>query len=236
MKTIKIAHLYYDLMNLYGENGNIRYLVKKLENQGLKVQLDKLSCEDDIHFNYDFYYMGMGSEENRNIVIENILQYKDDINKEIEKNKYFLITGNSLEIFGDALVYGEDKVNGLDIFKFNGIKNNERIVGDQRYFADFLDRDVIGFENRDYYLSGIKNYMFKVINGDGSTKENVSEGIHYNNFYGTYLLGPILVRNPHFTEYLVEKLVNSKGVEYKEDHDEIAIKAYEEYLRNFYDN
>ena len=35
MKTIKIAHLYYDLMNLYGENGNIRFLKKKLEDEGL---------------------------------------------------------------------------------------------------------------------------------------------------------------------------------------------------------
>ena len=26
MITFKIAHLYYDLMNLYGENGNVRYL------------------------------------------------------------------------------------------------------------------------------------------------------------------------------------------------------------------
>ena len=65
MKTFKIAHLYYDLMNLYGENGNLRYFLKKLEEQDIKVELHFLTVGDKIDFEkYDFYYMGMGSEEN----------------------------------------------------------------------------------------------------------------------------------------------------------------------------
>ena len=35
MPKIKIAHLYYDLMNLYGENANIRALVHFAERQGI---------------------------------------------------------------------------------------------------------------------------------------------------------------------------------------------------------
>ena len=69
MKKIKIAHLYYDLMNLYGENGNIRYLVKSLGEQGIDVEVHFLSMEDKIDFKkYDFYYIGMGSEENKMLV------------------------------------------------------------------------------------------------------------------------------------------------------------------------
>ena len=50
MKTFKIAHLYYDLMNLYGENGNLRYLKKRLEEQGLDVSIEFLSIDDKIDF------------------------------------------------------------------------------------------------------------------------------------------------------------------------------------------
>ena len=50
MKKFKIAHLYYDLMNLYGENGNIRYLVKCLEEQGIEVEVHFLSMEEKIDF------------------------------------------------------------------------------------------------------------------------------------------------------------------------------------------
>ena len=62
MKTIKIAHLYYDLMNLYGENGNVRYLKKKLEDQDVEVKVYFLSVDDEIDFSkYDIYYIGTGS-------------------------------------------------------------------------------------------------------------------------------------------------------------------------------
>ena len=45
MKTIKIAHLYYDIMNLYGENGNVRFLKSKLEEQDIKVDIYFLSLD-----------------------------------------------------------------------------------------------------------------------------------------------------------------------------------------------
>ena len=48
MKKFKIAYLYYDLMNLYGENGNIRYLEKKLKEQDIDVQIELLSIPDKI--------------------------------------------------------------------------------------------------------------------------------------------------------------------------------------------
>ena len=69
MKKFKIAYLYYDLMNLYGENGNIRYLEKKLKEQDIDVQIDLLSIPDKIDYKkYDFYYIGAGSEKNEILV------------------------------------------------------------------------------------------------------------------------------------------------------------------------
>ena len=59
MKTFKIAHLYYDLMNLYGENGNIRYLKNRLEEQGIKVEVSFLSKDDKIDFNLTFLFLNL---------------------------------------------------------------------------------------------------------------------------------------------------------------------------------
>ena len=47
--TIRIAHLYYDIMNLYGEIGNIKVLRYHLEEQGIKVIIDNLSINDEIY-------------------------------------------------------------------------------------------------------------------------------------------------------------------------------------------
>ena len=45
---IKLLHLYYDILNIYGENGNMRALVKALEYQGLKVNVDFKTIDDEI--------------------------------------------------------------------------------------------------------------------------------------------------------------------------------------------
>ena len=101
MEKIKIAHLYYDLMNLYGENGNIMALEKGFNDQDMYTETSNLTIGDKIDFNkYEIYYMGCGSEENQSLVIEDILKYKDKIKNAIENNKHFIFTGNSYEILG----------------------------------------------------------------------------------------------------------------------------------------
>lgn len=99
--TIQIAHLYYDLMNLYGESGNVKALKLQLEQQGIKVKIRFLSINDSLNFSeYDFVYIGMGTEENQALVLKHLLPYKKEIAESINKGTFFLITGNALELFG----------------------------------------------------------------------------------------------------------------------------------------
>ena len=74
METIKIAHLYYDLMNLYGEHGNVLALSHHLEEHKIRVITHYLSIDDDIDFQkYDVFYIGSGSIESFEIVLKDIL-------------------------------------------------------------------------------------------------------------------------------------------------------------------
>ena len=98
MKTIKIAHLYYDLMNLYGETGNIMALKEGFKRQGVKCDVDYLSKGSKIDFSKsEIFYMGMGSEANQEIVRKDILRYREEFRKNIKK-KTFIMTGNSFEL------------------------------------------------------------------------------------------------------------------------------------------
>ena len=64
MTKLKIANLYYDIMNLYGENANIRALVKFAEYQGIQTEVHNLTIGDKIDFEkYDIYYIGSGTEK-----------------------------------------------------------------------------------------------------------------------------------------------------------------------------
>ena len=222
---IKILHLYYDLMNLYGENANSKVLVKELEKQGLKVQVDFKSLEDDININdYDFIYIGSGSYESLLIAKEDIKKYEKDLKKYIDDNKFILATGNSLDLFENILNF---KSKHIDF----------RIVGEQVFTTKLIDKLVIGFQNRDTVIYDVnEDYLFEVNKGTGYEPNINKEGIIKNNFYGTYLLGPILIRNPYFLEYLIKKLLESKNIEYKEIEHNVSYTAYEEFLKNFVNN
>lgn len=223
MKTIKIAHLYYDLMNYYGEQGNVLALKTAIEYAGFKANVKTLSVDDEIDFEkYDIFYMGMGTKRNQEIVRKDILKYKDKIENVINK-KMFIMTGNSYELFGKKI----DDKKCLGVFNFES-KTTDRIVGEQVFKSDIIKETIIGFQNR-FSSNNIKDdYLFEVIKGTGNDSESKVEGIHKNNFFGTYLLGPILIRNPYFKDALLKYIgidkVNTKLVDYK---------AYHEYLKNF---
>ena len=132
MKKFKIAYLYYDLMNLYGENGNIRYLEKRLKEQNIDVQIELLSIPDKIDYEkYDFYYIGAGSEENEILVLKDMLKQKTEIINAINSKKFFLATGNALELFGKTIVINNETYKGINAYGYESTPEKERIVGEQ---------------------------------------------------------------------------------------------------------
>lgn len=222
MKQIKILHLYYDLLNLYGENANVRALTKRLEEQNIKVLVDFKSINEKINLNdYDFIYLGSGSDENIDIVKDDFEKYIKDYRKYIDDNKFILATGNSLDLFSEVL-------------DFNTKRIDFRIVGEQVYKFKNIKELIIGFQNRDSVIYNVnEDYLFDVNVGTGYEPNIEKEGISKNNFYGTYLLGPILIRNPYFLDYIVKSLLESKDIEYKKQEKDISYKAYDEFINNF---
>lgn len=101
---IKMLHLYYDIMNLYGDYGNISILKKHIEDQGFEVLLDKKTIGEEINIDeYDFIFIGSGTERNLDVVLNDMKKYKDKLNEYINKEKVILLTGNSFEMFGKTI-------------------------------------------------------------------------------------------------------------------------------------
>ena len=77
--------------------------------------------------------------------------------------------------------------------------------------------------------------LFKVITGNSYDLVAETEGIHKDNFMATYLLGPLLVRNPYLTEYFVKEICKQLDIKYKKStRKTLDYKAYQEYLSNFH--
>lgn len=225
---ITIAHLYYDLLNLYGECGNVRILKKILEEQNVDVVVKFLTVDDKLNFeDYDFVYMGMGIEDNLKIANKHLKKYKKDIQKYIEDGKYFICTGNSYELFGKEIAFESETIKTLGIFDYKSKTLEERKIMEISAKTDMIDKELIGFMNTGSTNDNKKENFLKNIN---NTDED--EGIIYKNFIGTYLIGPFLVRNPELLKLIVKKLIKEKDSKYhlKKINLDFLEKAYNDCL------
>ena len=217
---ITIGHLYYDLMNLYGEIGNIKVLTYHLKNQGIKVNIKNLSIDDDINFDeLDLIYIGSGTNNNQLLVLNDILKYKEDINKYYNDNKFFLITGNAIELFGEQIIDIDNNVHeGLKLFDYYAKENKKRIVNEVYIPSLFTKENILGFNNH-----------FGSIYKDNIKLDN--KFIFNNNFYGTYTLG-LLPRNPSFTKYFIKQLIINKNKKFKikDFNFKLDKKAYTDFI------
>ena len=173
------------------------------------------TVKDEMDFDkYDMIYMGSGTEKNQEIAIEDLKRYQTDIKKAIDNNKVFLITGNSIDIFGKELI-GKETNHALGIFDYIA-KYVPRIRKDVIYHADFLENPILGYENHNYVLENVQNPFWE------------GQGVKYNHFFGTYVEGPILVRNPELLKFFLGLLINEKELVDKVDLN-LEEKAYDNF-------
>lgn len=211
---IKLLHLYYDIMNLYGDYGNIVVLKKYIEDQGFKVSVDKKSIGESIDFNeYSFVFIGAGSKKSLERVLKDLTRYKEDLKKYIDNKGIILLTGNSFEMLGKKI----DEIEALNIFDFEVKTDDDVTTSDVIYSSEHIKKDVVGFINRRSKMYHNMNPFFKVKFGIGENENNDYEGVKYKNLYGTHLSGPVLARNPEFAQKLVIDICKNKktGFKYK---------------------
>ena len=223
---MKIEILFSEIANLFGDMANVRYLEKCLP----KATFIYTSLNDEPKFineDIDLIYMGPMSENSQELVINKLSKYKNKIRKAIKDNKKFLITGNAIEIFGNY-IENEDgtKVEGLGLYNIYSKRN---MMG--RYnsieLGKFENLEIVGFKSSFTEIFGEAPKFLDIIRGYGNSKDSNVEGIHDHNFIATTLLGPILITNPYFTKYLL----NKDKILFEED----LINAYNKRLEEFKD-
>ena len=243
-KQIRILHIYHDLMNLYGDWANVAVLERELALRGCEVIVDKKSVGDVIDFDfYDFLYIGSGTERSLIACMRDIERYKDVMIDRVNAGVVMLATGNSHELFGQA-VTGSDGVRHemLGLLDFETMQKNTRVTGDCVFTTSFADGKMIGFINRsggsqlargktkenqsvkNHGERNSENYRenqsrenlsggvsaenidrpFSIEPREGANYAAGTEGIRYKNLIGTYMTGPLLVRNPPLLKYFTD--------------------------------
>lgn len=214
---------------LYGDRGNAEYLEKALGKDNVVYThfSDKPYFADN---DVNMVYMGPMTEKQLEMVTEKMLPYADRIKEMIEKGVVFLIVGTALEMFGQYIgLTNGFRLKTLKTFPFTTNRNmSDR--HDVAVLGDFDGMKIMGYDARFTEQYGNEDMAFlEVERGHGFNRKSRHEGIHYKNFFGTNLYGPILITNPPFTKYLL-KLMN---VTDELPFEETAMRAYGIRLEKF---
>ncbi|MFV0424535.1 MAG: type 1 glutamine amidotransferase [Bacilli bacterium] len=204
--NVVIYHLFPDLLNLYGDFGNIVALKYHLESLGINVNYKKIFDIKDFDKNEpSFVLIGGGSDREQTIATKRLKEVKDELEELIENNLPILAVCGGFQFLGKYYnCLDGTKLEGLGIFDIITEASTTRMVGN--IIVNTPDGEVIGFENHSGETFHSYEPLGEVIVGYGNTTERNLEGFKYKNVIGTYMHGPILPKNSPLIKIFVKNI------------------------------
>lgn len=217
---LKIGYLYGDIMNTYGDGGNITALTKRAEWRGIDVEVVNISIGDPMdEKTADIFFFG-GGQDSGQVEVAQDLQKKGKILKElVEKGVPLLAICGGYQLLGEYYQpHVGPNIVGIDLFPTYTKASHDRMIGNlvvqesDIKLQDTVDHTLVGFENHSgkTYLKAGAQPLGKVISGFGNNGENRTEGCVYKNAIGCYMHGSLLPKNPVLTDWLIKTALEVK--------------------------
>ena len=206
---LRICHLYGNLMNTYGDNGNLLMLQHRAKKLGYEVETTLISLEEDFNpDDFDIVMFGGGQDYEQTVVAKNLHNKKDALIQYIEDDGVVVAICGGFQLLGRYYVNASgERLNGISAIDVctNGQFPN-RLIGDVEIVNEEFGETYLGYENHigRTYLGKNMKPLGKVVKGYGNNEEDHVEGCHYKNVFCSYFHGPILVRNQHLADRIIE--------------------------------
>lgn len=237
LMELNICHLYPDLLNVYGDMGNILVLKHRAEERGIKVNIFNISVNDSFdENNYDIVFFGGGQDYEQSIVSEDLIKNKKEVIKNyIENGRVFLSICGGYQLLGKYYTTFEgEKLEGLGILDVYTEAGDKRFIGNTIIFNEEFQETYVGFENHSgrTYIGDLKP-LGVVKLGYGNNGEDKKEGCIYKNSFCTYFHGSLLSKNPELADRLIKIALENKYNEISLTtlDDTLEIKAKEAILK-----
>lgn len=216
---VKILHLYPDCMSLYGEYANVVMLRRHLEALGVTVSVERNLLDDAPEFTgADVIYMGCGTERTQKAALMTLKDRGADLKAALDRGALVLFTGNAMEILGRSVTDAHGRQwPGMGLAEFTTVETERREPEDVIAHTALWESPVVGFMNKCSVTAGVTSPLFDRLSmGLGNEAEGGAEGYAEGNLFATHITGPVLVKNPDFTDLLIRRLFASKDWELPE--------------------
>ena len=230
MSKVNILWMYDDLLDLYGDWGNLLAVTKGLDAMGIPWEIDHKSLGDQPDFSrYQMIYIGPGKARNLAEAAKDLACQKQAVLDAVERGVVFLATGNSRLLFGKRFTGADgQQIPGIGLFDYTGEETGNVFISDVLAHPIFAPETAsYGFINRTAHIHGNdRDPLFTVVKGagDGEITGESHEGNLYRNFFGTWQLGPLLVKNPEILKELLRRLVGEAFRDWNTTAEELALK------------
>ena len=208
---IVIAHMFPDLLNLYGDGGNVRILSERLAWRGIPVQVKRVEYGESVDLgDVDLVFLGGGPDREQKLASAELMRMKDELAAYVKEDGPVLAICGGYQILGKTWLLGDEEVPGLDIV---GIETRrpgtsaDRLIDNIVLSSPLATHPVVGYENhagRTYLAEGVKSFGAVVSSvGHGNNDADKADGALYRKVLGTYLHGPLLSKNPEIADWLL---------------------------------
>ena len=236
---LKICHLYPDILNLYGDRGNVICMEHRLRWRDIDVVTTGVSIGEPLHAaDYDLFFIGGGQDFEQEVLLGDLGGGKADVIKAaVADGKTFLAICGGYQMLGAYYKTWDgvqcDFIGALDLYT---IGSKERMIGNYMFTCEELNgQTVVGFENhsgKTYLGSGVRP-MGKVLTGHGNNGEDEGEGARYNNVFATYSHGCLLPKNPVLCDHILTTALAQKyGTVQLEPLDDTLEQNAHLYMKN----
>ena len=207
---LKICHMYPDVLNLYGDRGNVICLTRRLQWRGIQASVTRLPIGDRLPLSgFDLVFIGGGQDFEQQVLLDDLHRGKDqEIKAAIEDGVPFLTICGGYQMLGSYYETYDgqrcDFIGALDLYTVGAV---QRMIGNYSFRCENSAGGsvVVGFENhsgKTWLGSGVEP-LGRVLSGFGNNGQDGTEGAHYKNVFGTYSHGPLLPKNPAFCDHLL---------------------------------
>jgi CobQ-like glutamine amidotransferase family enzyme len=217
--VLTIGWLYPDLMNIYGDRGNIVTLCQRARWRGIEARVLELGkgatpgIED-----VDVFFFGGGQDREQSLIYDDLLETKAvSLARAIQDGAALLAVCGGYQLLGHYYQTADgERLSGIGLLDLHTEAGSRRCIGDVVVEADpalgLADRTLVGFENhsgRTFLGVGLRP-LGRVLKGSGNNGADGTEGLAHGSVFGTYLHGSLLPKNPHLADLILERALGRR--------------------------
>ena len=215
-----VGWLYPDLMNIYGDRGNILTLLKRAEWRGYDARVLELGRGASARMqDVDIFFFGGGQDREQALVYEDLLEHKQPpLERAVAEGAQVLAVCGGYQLLGHYYQTADGaRFDGIGMIDVRTEAGKKRFIGDVVVHSDFADLSpdtLVGFENHSgrTFLGPKAKPLGKVLLGHGNNGADGYEGCIQGGVIGTYLHGSLLPKNPHLADHLIRGALRRRGV------------------------